>query len=82
MNEFRTSCQCSKCGAKNENFRLSNNPRPWRRNKKIVHGLLRCTECNTLWNRDVNACVNMQHIAEAALRGEARPIHLRRAVVA
>jgi len=37
------------------------NPKPYRSNKKKVHGLLRCknVKCNKYWNRDVLGSQNM-----------------------
>src|SRR5271167_3362736 len=43
---------------------------------RLVHGLLRCTTCSRIWNRDVNGAINILHIAKAALGGDQRPKYL------
>ena len=89
IDEFRTSKQCSKCSnvdAQCEKFRQVENPRPWRNGKILCHGLVRCTTCWTMWNRDVNAAVNIWKIAKAILTAQElppddpnlRPVYLRR----
>lgn len=81
IDEFRTSCRCSKCGNKTEKFLRRKNPRPWRKRSVVeVHGLLRCqsVECQTVWNRDYNASQNMVLIAKNIIGGLERPSHLRR----
>ncbi len=83
VNEFHTSKKCSKCKSNNavvETFRKVRNPRPWRRAKgKITcHGLVRCTTCKTLWNRDVNSACNIHNIASATIAGNLRPGYLTR----
>jgi len=47
-----------------------------------VHGLLRCTLCFRLWNRDHNAALNMLAIAEAHRDGLGRPLYLQRPAAA
>lgn len=40
-----------------------------------VHGLLRCSSangCGSLWNRDVNGCLNIRMLACDALSGKER----------
>lgn len=79
VNEFRTSCMCSKC--KNEKGRCEyikkrENPRPYRTGEITVHGLLSCKNCNTMWNRDVNSSINIHRIAEWAIKGKERPKYL------
>jgi hypothetical protein len=57
VDEYRTSVACSKCrgrDAKCEKFRYVPNPRPWKNEFILRHGLLRCNQCGTLWNRDTN----------------------------
>ena len=46
-----------------------------------VHGLLRCTSangCGSLWNRDVNGCLNIRMLAIDALSGRERHKTFRR----
>ena len=89
INEYGTSRQCSKCSNSNaqcEKFRQVPNPRPWRDGQILCHGLVRCTTCWTMWNRDVNAVVNIWKIANAILAEQQlppndpnlRPAYLRR----
>ena len=44
----------------------------------LVHGLVRCTTCTRIWNRDVNGSLNIFSIATLALHNQARPRHLSR----
>ena len=51
VNEFRTSCRCSKChGGECEKFMS----KPQGKSLQLVHGLLRCknVSCSCLWNRE------------------------------
>ncbi|ORZ18509.1 hypothetical protein BCR42DRAFT_449689 [Absidia repens] len=67
VNEAYTSKVCSKCYTKNMV------------NKKIddgdyrLHSVLVCSDCNTTWNRDVNACNNIHHLAICLSQGADRP---------
>jgi len=90
VNEFRTSLMCSECSHENgklRKFRRVKYPRPnkyrsanrnrFDRYAKIVcHGLLRCTTCKRLWNRDINAPINIWKAARNALDGNPRPPYL------
>jgi hypothetical protein len=84
VDEFRTSKMCSKCedeGAKCEKFRWVKNPKPRSRVEypiTLCHGLLRCTTCNTLWDRDILGATNIYKISKMAINGEDRPEYLRR----
>jgi transposase len=81
VDEFRTSRMCSECmdeNGINEKFRRVNNPRPWRGGQILCNGLLRCQTCQRLWNRDLNAAINIYNIAWNALHGYERPIYLQR----
>jgi transposase len=48
------------------------------RRERLVHGLLRCKDCNRLWNRDVNSALNMARLTRCALEGVSRPRYLSR----
>ena len=83
VKEFRTSKMCSKCQVEEavcKPFRHVKNPRPHMRQKNPTikcHGLLRCSACKRLWNRDCNAATNIWIIANAAVNGTERPLYLR-----
>jgi hypothetical protein len=90
VREFRTSLMCSECShenAKCRKFRRVKYPRPSKnrnanRNRQdryakvVCHGLLRCTTCKRLWNRDINAAINIWKTARNALDGNPRPPYL------
>jgi predicted metal-dependent hydrolase len=78
VNEFRTSCMCSACEGNCETFRHCKNPRPWKNNTIIRHGLLECKTCLRLWNRDMNASFNIHKIVQEAIAGRPRPEYLKR----
>jgi hypothetical protein len=84
VDEFRTSKMCSKCEneeAECVRFRWVKNPKPRSRIAHPIsrcHGLLRCTTCNTLWDRDILGATNIYKIADMAINGEERPQYLRR----
>jgi len=88
VDEFRTSCRCSKCdGGVCEKFMVRKNPRPKRNteytntvinydDKRLVHGLLRCKSGCGSWNRDRNGSSNIYKIAENAVNNTDRPSYL------
>jgi len=84
--EFRTSCRCSHCQSMEgvcETFRKVKNKKPKSKDKHPVvmcHGLLKCKTCKRLWNRDLNAALNIYRIARNALQSEERqrPEYVRR----
>jgi hypothetical protein len=79
VDEHRTSCTCSGCGGHNEKFREVQNPRSWMRAKNptvLRNGLLKCTTCQELWNRDRNSSLNILKVARCAAEGLERPAHL------
>lgn len=78
VNEFRTSCRCSHCEGECKTFRKCVNPRPWKDNIIMRHGLLECKTCNRLWNRDMNASLNILKICKEAIAGKERPAYLKR----
>ncbi len=51
-------------------------PRPWKNNIVWRNGLIKCNQCNTLWNRDLNGALNIYEIANCHVRGLGRPEHL------
>lgn len=81
VDEFRTSCKCSKCGEGNcEKFITRKNPKPYKNGNSLVHGVLCCKNCDAVWNRDVNGSTNIYKVAFNAINGIERPIHLCRDV--
>jgi len=80
--EFRTSCRCSFCNSEHgvcSTFREVDNPKPFREGRILRHGLVKCTTCSRLWNRDTNASSNIWKVARNAILGLARPAYLQRA---
>ena len=86
VNEHRTSKTCSNCkdgSCECEYARKCNNPRPWKREEVIDrHGLLICQRCKTLWNRDVNASLNIHNIMKEMIAGRGRPSYFLKSKVA
>ncbi|KAL0219510.1 hypothetical protein P9112_005163 [Eukaryota sp. TZLM1-RC] len=82
IDEFRSSCCCFNCKKAEktvETFRWCRNPRPWNRHEmSIRHGLTMCKSCESLWNRDRNAPLNMLAMMEAHVNGGERPQCLQR----
>jgi hypothetical protein len=77
VDEFRTSCRCSKCeGGICEKFLPRMNPKPKKEDIRLVHGLLRCKSGCGTWNRDRNSASNIYKIASNALHNMARPSYL------
>ena len=79
VNERYTSKRCYKCKDPEANctrFRRVPNPRPWKNNIVLRNGLIRCSKCKTLWNRDVNGALNIYEIANCHVRGLGRPDYL------
>jgi hypothetical protein len=84
VDEFRTSCKCHNCHCDTSKFHWRENHKPPKKYQKengtyqeeiLVHGLLRCTSangCGSLWNRDVNGCLNIRMLAVDALSGKER----------
>ena len=62
-----------------EKFVKRRDPRPFKRGEeRLVHGLLRCTTCGCVWNRDVHGASNILFAAKSVLSGEGRPRYLSR----
>jgi len=79
VDEFRTSCMCSICkdeSGRCEKFQIRKNPKPYRSDNILVHGLLKCKTCFGVWNRDVNGATNIYRIAKNAINGLERPKYL------
>ena len=81
VDEFRTSCRCSKCeiGICAKNM-VMENPRPYRNGRVLVHGLIRCKNGSGYWNRDTNGATNIYKIAFNAINNKARPSYLSRSI--
>jgi len=79
VDEFRTSCMCSKCeGGSCIKTMVRKNPRPYRTGNVIVHGLICCKNGCGYWNRDVNGATNIYKIAYNAINNKGRPNYLSR----
>jgi len=79
VDEFRTSCRCSKCeiGICEKNM-VMENPRPYKTGNILVHGLICCKNGCGYWNRDVNGSTNIYKIAYNAINNKERPNYLSR----
>ena len=81
VDEFRSSCKCSKCdGGVCEKFMVRKNPRPNKDDMRLVHGLLRCKSGCGSWNRDRNGSSNIYKIAYQAIHKLERPRYLCREI--
>ena len=77
VDEFRTSCKCSKCeGGVCEKFRVRQHPNKKKDELRLIHGLLRCKNGCGLWNRDRNGASNIYKIAYQAIHTLGRPTYL------
>jgi transposase len=77
VDEYRTSCMCSKCcEGKCEKFITRENPKPYKKGKILVHGVLICKKCNAVWNRDVNGATNIFRIVKNMIDKKERPEYL------
>ena len=77
VDEFRTSCKCSRCdGGLCEKFLVRENPKPKNTDLRLVWGLLRCKNGCGTWNRDRNSASNIYKIAYNAIHNVARPSYL------
>jgi len=81
VDEFRTSCRCSKCevGICKKTM-VRENPKPFRSGNVLVHGLICCNNGCGYWNRDVNGATNIYKIAFNAVNNKARPSYLSRSI--
>ena len=79
VDEFRTSCKCSKCeiGICAKNM-VMENPRPYKTGNILVHGLICCKNGCGYWNRDLNGATNIYKIAYNAINNKERPNYLSR----
>ena len=80
VDERLTSKRCWKCEGDNEyKFQTRQDPRPWMKGKtQKVWGLSRCTKCEVVHNRDMNAVKNLGKIVNAIRHGLERPRYLTR----
>ena len=77
VDEFRTSCKCSKCdGGTCEKYMVRKNPKPKKDDMRLVHGLLHCKNGCGEWNRDRNGSSNIYKIAYQAIHNLERPNYL------
>ncbi len=79
VDEYKTSCTCHNCHERCETFRYCQNPKPWKQEQTIKrHGLVMCQTCHSIWNRDVNASLNIYDIMKSHIEENERPKHLLR----
>ena len=83
VDEFRTSLQCSNCRTENAKcvpflHRMDPDERKQNRRMQEFRGVLRCQECDTYWNRDHNAAINIARLTRDAIDGRERAEYLRR----
>jgi hypothetical protein len=77
IDEFRTSCKCTNCeGGECKKFITRVNPKPYKSNLRLVHGVLSCKNCSTVWNRDCNGATNIYKIAYNSINSIERPSYL------
>jgi hypothetical protein len=79
VDEFRTSCMCSKCeiGICKKTM-VRENPKPYRSDNVLIHGLICCKNGCGYWNRDINGATNIYKIAYNAINNKERPNYLSR----
>lgn len=85
VDEFRTSKRCCKCKSNDsdcEKFLIKDNPRPWKNDTNVCHGLVKCKTCKTMFNRDINASCNILEIITSTINGRDRPEYLARTFIA
>ena len=85
VDEFRSSCKCSKCdGGVCEKFMVRTHPNKNKKKNKdelrLIHGLLRCKSGCGSWNRDRNGSSNIYKIAKNAINNIERPSYLCREI--
>ena len=81
VDEHKTSARCSFCRTDEgicKPFRKCINPRPWKSDIILRHGLTKCKTCCRLWNRDTNASSNIHCIIKNEILRLGRPEYLKR----
>ena len=48
---------------------MRKNPKPYKSGNILVHGALRCKNCEAVWNRNVNGATNICRIAKNVING-------------
>ena len=90
VDEYKTSAISHITFEPNEKFRKRGNPRPWKENIKLLHGLLRSKNVidnktsdgkHVLVNRDLNGALNIRLKALYAIRNKLLPKCFRRASI-
>ena len=85
IDEYNTSKMCYLNGLEMERFKYVPNPRPWKSNTVIRHGLLRLKNVpknnslkNLLLNRDLNGSMNILEKAKCRINKKEIPKYLSR----
>ena len=83
VDEYNTSCKCYFNGDEMEKFRSRGNPRHWREDIMLYHGLLRSknvpnnkSDKHYLLNRDFNGAMNIRYKAICYLENKKLPNYL------
>ena len=79
VDEYRTSKTCSFCYTRPlMPCRRYQNPRHPNLGFIKAYGLLRCTDCGMIWNRDHNAAINILNVGRCHINHNIRAPYLRR----
>lgn len=70
VNEYRTSKTCFFCKGENCTFHRRDGE------TRNVWGLLRCKQCGSIYDRDINSALNIGRIAHRTLLEKSRPAYL------
>ena len=90
VDEYNTSAKMYETGTSMERFKMSKNPRPFRKGKRLVHGLIRTksekgkssltnSDSHTiLMNRDMNGALNILYKGRSIIEGKEIPKYMDR----